>query len=96
MSYERTIIIGRREWAVRVVERINEDNDYGECDDAKSTITLRIDKNRRRMAETYIHELLHAIEYTYKVNIRHRVINKLERALVAYLVRNHGKMARKV
>lgn len=39
-------------------------------------------------SQTFIHEILHAIEFTYNLEIDHKLIHQLETALYAFVVDN--------
>jgi hypothetical protein len=59
----------------------------GECS-ASGTIELRQGRDIKETYETMAHELLHAIEFAYDIDIPHELIYKLQKPL-GYLLRRN-------
>lgn len=62
--------------------------DFGICDPEKKTITIKSGMSDRETFNTLVHELLHAIEFEHGLKIKHKMIYKLEKAIVEMLVDN--------
>jgi len=68
---------------------LSEDKEVdGVCDHEKMEITLSDKLKETQLQETFIHECLHAIEETYKINLGESRINALAPALLAFLKDN--------
>lgn len=66
-------------------------NDYscmGYCDGDNKQIILKIEQSKESMIKTLIHELIHAIEFTYKTPIPHKITEMLENGIYAFLKLN--------
>lgn len=59
------------------------------CDPETRTIVFRQDlTNKRELFKTLIHELLHALEFEYSLNLPHKVIRDLEEPITRFLEEN--------
>jgi hypothetical protein len=79
------------------VDRFDDPNQMGECrrtlgknsyEGNIRQIVIRNDLSKRALVETLLHELLHAVEYEYKLPIPHQLIHKLEKPLLRILLLN--------
>lgn len=61
---------------------------YGETDSGKRTITIKYGMGKRAIFSTFIHELLHLIEFEAPMKMKHKNIYKLEEAIVELLLDN--------
>ena len=61
---------------------------YGETDPLKKVITIQSGMSARETLATLIHELLHVIEFESPLKVKHKMIYKLERAMVEILIDN--------
>jgi hypothetical protein len=52
--------------------------DMGGCDGVNRLIFLSLDQTREEMLASFYHELLHAIEFEYRVKLGHPKIERLE------------------
>lgn len=57
-------------------------NDMGFCDDDMKLIVLSRNQELNELNATFWHEILHAIEFEFKLNLGHDKINKLEWAIL--------------
>lgn len=83
----RQLTIRGNEWTVRLVNKMphGADDCVGLCVfDDREIYILRGQTPRERGATAW-HEILHAIEWEYKVKIGHRIINRLEYAMLDVL-----------
>lgn len=64
-------------------------NDYGLCsDDGVIEISQRKNKNGKERLKTFIHEMMHAIEFAYEIEIDHDTIEKLEEPICNFILDN--------
>lgn len=61
---------------------------YGQCDGLTKQIIIQKGLSKKQTLRTFYHELLHAIDFEYKVKIPHRLINKLEIPLLNLFLSN--------
>jgi hypothetical protein len=63
-------------------------NCHGSCNDTNRRIRLRLGQSNRALLETFVHELLHAIEFELKLKIPHKSLDEVATALVRVLALN--------
>ena len=61
---------------------------YGTTNAHKRLITIKSGMSRRSTLATFIHELLHMIEFEAPLKLKHKMIYKLERAIVEIMIDN--------
>lgn len=61
---------------------------YGYTDSGTKTITIKDGLSPRMTLATYVHELLHVIEFEHPLKLKHKTIYKLEAAIVELLLDN--------
>ena len=64
------------------VDSFKDPKQRGECDDLAKQIAILKGMSERETLETFIHELLHAVELEYGIPIPHRLIYMLEMPFV--------------
>lgn len=60
----------------------------GETDSGKLTIKLRAGMSKNETFRTLIHEILHAIEFSHPIDLKHKVVYELEEALFNLILDN--------
>ncbi len=60
----------------------------GLCDPEKRVIYIRLGQPHSETFNTFIHEVLHAFEAEYDVDVPHETVYTLERALSDFLLTN--------
>lgn len=85
----REIQIGENTWDVKFVRRFQDKFTTGLCDPSETTIYIRMGQTDDERLKTLLHEILHAIEYEYQLEIPHRLIHRLEDPLARFLVDNY-------
>ena len=92
-DYPREIQVGEALWEVRFVRQLEESDParitWGLCDPSDQIIYIRLGQSQGERLKTFLHELLHAIEYEYKITMPHRLIHKLEDPLARFLMDNY-------
>lgn len=85
----KTLVIGNNVYDVMMVKRIAHSKDaLGECDGANKEIYIVRGQGRYETLKTLIHEILHAFEFEYKLNIEHSLIYKLEEPILSFFCDN--------
>lgn len=74
-------------WTVRYVRTLG-GNRSGLTDPSEKIIYIRQKIGSKERMRTFAHELLHAIEHEYEIEIPHRLIYRLEIPLVRLIVDN--------
>ena len=88
-AYPKEILIGETVWRVRFVRKFRgEPNTVGLCCEANETIYIRQGLGRVETFKTFLHELLHAVEFEHKIEIPHKLIYQLELPLTLLIFQN--------
>lgn len=89
-DFPREVEVGDDVWAVRFVRRVpgHPDHILGLCDPSEHTLFIRLGQSPADRFETFLHEVLHAIEESYGFRIPHRLIYRLERPIARLLFDN--------
>lgn len=78
-DFPKSLEINGNEWQILFRKLIEGDPYcYGLCCFDTRTITIRTGLKPDERRKTFFHELLHAIDYEYNINIAHRLVYKLE------------------
>lgn len=80
MKIPRRLKIGESDYAVCVIRELDE-SVSGLCEIDAKVIIIRPDQSASELHATFWHEVLHAIEKEYGMNLGHKKIGKLEYAL---------------
>lgn len=62
--------------------------DIGQTDPNKRVIRIRAGMSKNETFKTFIHEILHFLEFEHPVNLKHKIIYQLEEAIFALLSDN--------
>lgn len=85
MKIPSKIIVMDTPWTVVFKKRIGKGGLAGLCDPAKHEISILRGMSDHETLSTFIHEVLHAIEYGLQKTIGHGLINKIEAPLSSVL-----------
>lgn len=72
-------------YPVRMVDRFSDTDTLGECSQEPREIRIRSDLSPRLTLITFIHEVLHAMQFEYGIKIPHASVNQLDSAIEACL-----------
>ena len=81
-------ITSKVSYEIVYIEEFEDKTTVGECRGEKNQIVLKIGQSKTDMFKTFLHEILHAIEYEYNVSLPHVAIYKMEDAIERILVLN--------
>jgi len=87
-DYPKTLVIGKATYTVEMVPHIHETKkrvQRGECCPNTKRIKLLETLNSVELFETFIHEVLHAIEFEGGFKIKHKTIYDLEVPLAKFI-----------
>lgn len=70
------------------VDRFDDETCGGLCDEGKKLIYICKGMGKLRTFEVFIHELFHAVEFTWRLPIPHALIHKLETPIVKLCLLN--------
>lgn len=90
-DFPREFYVGDGLWTLRFVRRLDDDPGritWGLTDPSDKVIYIRMGQTAKGRLETFVHELLHAVEYEYEIEIPHALIYKLEGPLVRLILDN--------
>ena len=87
MRIPREVKVGDAVYRVRFVRQIPRGPEYiGYCCAESQTIYIKTKLSKADRLSTYVHELLHALDFEHeKLNLPHAVIYRLERPLAQFL-----------
>lgn len=92
MRIPRKFLIGDSIWTVRFVKKFGfgeKDQDTrGLCKPDTQEILIQQGLSTRERLDTLIHEVLHALEFEYEIDIDHKLIYKLEGKIAQFLIDN--------
>ena len=93
----KILIKPRIAYEIVYVDRFDDPCQVGECrrtigknsyEGTIRQIAIKSGLSKRALLETLLHEVLHAVEYEYKLPIPHALIHKLEKPLLRLLIAN--------
>lgn len=87
-EYPKTLNIGNEVYRVRFVRRFDDRSTLGECDPSEKEIRIRLGQSHNERFKTFLHEILHALEFELDLKITHRQIEQLEEPLAQFLSDN--------
>jgi hypothetical protein len=88
-QYPKELLINGVNWRVIFVDQIDGKDTLGLCDSETKTIQLVRKMTPKDRLIVFTHEILHAIEYSYALDIPHNVVYSLAEALVETLMVNY-------
>jgi Zn-dependent peptidase ImmA (M78 family) len=88
-KYPKEVTIGEATYKIRFVSTIQKDNNtLGLCDTSDYVIYIKRGLTPSETIYTFIHEVLHAIEAEYDVDLAHKHIYALERGIGDFFMTN--------
>lgn len=88
-DYPKEINFGEVSYKVRFVRPQTIPGSAGECDPSLHEIRISLGLGRKETLKTFIHEVLHVLEFEHPVCIEHKLIYKLEDAVFSFLISNY-------
>ena len=93
MKLPKTLIIGKSEWSVVMLKEIDKPLKdgtitWGYCDEAKQQIEILSRLKTRPRLRTFIHEVMHAFEDEYGLEIEHKLLDKIATAFADLILVN--------
>lgn len=88
-DFPRELVIGGSIWRVRFRRLIEGNaNTLGLCCPATNEISIKTGQTPSERFKTFVHELIHAINYEYSLKENHKTVYKLETILHDLFVDN--------
>jgi hypothetical protein len=89
-KYPKTLNVKDETYEIRMVARIPGETKglSGLCDGDRRIIWIRKNQSPVGLFRTFTHEVLHALEFEWKIPIRHKMVYQLELALSALMTDN--------
>jgi len=85
----KTVLVNGNIWEIRYCRSIeNEPDAVGLCDSHDKEILIVTSICQDEKARTLIHELIHAIEFEYDIQIPHNLVYKLEEPIYRLICDN--------
>lgn len=88
-SYPKQLLVGDDIYDIKFVRKISGegDADLGLCVPGDN-IQIRLRQGRQETLETFVHEILHSIEFTYEIPIPHQLVYQLEKPIAKIILDN--------
>lgn len=86
-DYPKFIYFKQDKYKVMFVKGLK---DLGETDPNEFTIKIRAGMSRVETFKTFIHECLHVGEFSYPLDISHRMVYRLEEVIFTFLMDNYS------
>ncbi len=86
-QYPREVSVAGETYKVRFKKYLGKDT-CGLCDASTKTISIKTGLEPKDRFATFLHELIHAIEFEHELPIKHKLVYGLEIAIVEFLVAN--------
>lgn len=88
-SYAATWLVGDNLWDLKFVKTAGDsDSNRGLCDPSNRTVYVLRGMDRGEIFRTFLHEILHAIEFENEIDIKHEIIEKLEDGIADFILEN--------
>ncbi len=89
-DYPKELHFNEETYRIKFVPRVPgcSKSDKGLCDGSTNTIYIRKSLDKSSMFRTFIHEVLHAMEFEYEMKVDHKIIHQLEKAIGDFLMVN--------
>ena len=83
-QYKKEWHVGEETYTLKFVSRIPgcKAKDVGLCDPESRIMYVKKGLSKAMLYRTVAHELLHAIEFEYEIEIPHKLVYQLEKAIV--------------
>ena len=87
-EYPTELKIGDEEYRVAFVASIDGTNTIGLCDSGNKVIHIQKGLSKEETLQTFIHEVIHSMEFEYNIKISHRSVYKFETAIYNFIKDN--------
>lgn len=87
-GYPKTLRVGNVTYKVVFKVRIDSSDPLGMCDSGKRKIYIKKGLSLVSTFSTLIHEVLHALEFEYNIEIKHKSVHLYEQAILDFLMSN--------
>jgi len=87
-KYPKKLLIGDNEYRIVFVDRIEGVDTLGMCDPETNVIFIKNKLSDEERFNTLCHEILHAFEFEYDLDIPHKHIYALEKPILEFLLNN--------
>lgn len=87
-DYPKEITLNQETYKVRFVRQFEDKKQLGICDPSEREIVIRMGLGKKETFKTFIHEVLHLLEFEGPVTLHHKTIYKLEEAIFSLLIEN--------
>ena len=93
LTLPKVVLIGQARVKYKVV-MVKDKKWAGKCSSKKRKIYLckELNRSNEELLSTFIHELLHAIEFESHIPVKHRVIYQFEAGLLQFMLNNNACM----
>lgn len=87
-EYPKTLKINNAIYSIKFRKRMPTSGVSGLCDGTNKVIYIAANNIQSEIFKTFIHEVLHAMEFEYRIKIEHEAIHQFEDAISDFLLMN--------
>jgi hypothetical protein len=87
-DYPKEIVYDGEVYKVKWVRKFEDPDQLGECCSSEKVIRLRLGRPKFETFETFLHEILHLIEFEHPIDIKHSHVYKMSEALAKMFIEN--------
>lgn len=89
-QYPKEVLVRDEHYKVIFVGTLDrkDKNKMGLCDPEEHTIKIKMGMSATETFNTFLHEVLHAMEFEYNLKISHKLVYQLELAISNFLFNN--------
>lgn len=80
-SLTRELKVRDETYQIRYIRKFDDKKTMGECDPSKREIRIKTGLTPKQRFRTLIHEILHALEFEYDLDLKHKLVYDLEMPL---------------
>lgn len=84
-KYPKKVYLKGATYKIKFVKGLE---DLGHTDSGKNIICIRAGMSTNETFRTFIHELLHVLEFEWPIPLKHKTVYKLEEAIFSLLLDN--------
>jgi hypothetical protein len=91
-SYDREWHVGEEVWDLKFTRKL--EGSLGECCPSERVMYILQGQSRHEILWTFFHEVCHALEFTYEIDIPHSEVYSFEKAWASFFLDNWEAFAK--
>ena len=92
----KSVQVGRIKYKVKYLDKVDEnDTMWGHWDSVTKLIKVNKNQTVAKLEQTFLHEVIHAVDYCKKIGLSEKKVRKLESGLYKFFKDNGIKLVKK-